>query len=158
MVGPERKRHAVCHVRHPLEVSERRAGATIEQPRSTQRYEGLKQEKDAVLATELRRISRERPRAGYRMATALLSRGGAYHCLNLTPSLRSRAKKRHREGTPAPSVRESAPSGIISAPSCAIGAIGYGVYNIFLSLIWMKGPIFLHVLRPQWCRWRRMMP
>ena len=76
MVGPERKRQAVCHVRHTLEVSERRACSTIEQPRSTQRYEGLKQEKDAVLATELRRISRERPRAGYRMATALLRRGG----------------------------------------------------------------------------------
>lgn len=29
-----------------------------------------------MLASELRRISRERPRAGYRMATALLRRGG----------------------------------------------------------------------------------
>ena len=76
MVGPERKRQAVCHVRHALEVSERRACATIEQPRSTQRYEGLKQEKDVVLASELRRISRERPRAGYRMATALVRREG----------------------------------------------------------------------------------
>lgn len=76
MVGLERKRQAVCHVRHALEVGERRACVTIEQPRSRQRYEGRKQEKDAVLATKLRRISRERPRAGYRMATALLRRSG----------------------------------------------------------------------------------
>ena len=45
MVGPERKRQAVCHMRRALEVSERRACATIEQPRSTHRYEGIKQEK-----------------------------------------------------------------------------------------------------------------
>ena len=76
MVGPERKRQAVLHVRHELEVSERRACTTIRQPRSTQRYRGRKREKDAALAAELRRISRERPRAGYRMAVALLRRAG----------------------------------------------------------------------------------
>lgn len=76
MVGPERKRTAVLHVQRALEVSERRACATILQPRSTQRYCGRKREKDAALAAELRRISAAHPRAGYRMARALLRRAG----------------------------------------------------------------------------------
>lgn len=76
MVGPERKREAVLHVQRELEVSERRACTTIRQPRSTQRYRGRKRSKDAALAVELRRISATHPRAGYRMATALLRRAG----------------------------------------------------------------------------------
>ena len=40
MVGPERKREAVRHVRRELEVSERRACTMIRKPRSTQRYRG----------------------------------------------------------------------------------------------------------------------
>ena len=76
MVGPERKREAVLHVRHELAVSERRACTTMRQPRSTQRYRGRKRGKDAALAAELRRISAEHPRAGYRMAAALLRRAG----------------------------------------------------------------------------------
>ncbi len=91
MVGPERKRQAVLHVRQELVVSERRACTTIRQPRATQRYRGIKRNKDAALAAELRRISAAHParpstsprlspppprRAGYRMATALLRRAG----------------------------------------------------------------------------------
>ena len=76
MAGPERKRQAVLHVRQELEVSERRACTTIRQPRATQRYRGRKRGKDAALAAELRRISGAHPRAGYRMATALLRRAG----------------------------------------------------------------------------------
>ena len=76
MVGSERKPQAEQHVRHALEVSERRACTTIEQPRFTQCCRGRKGEKDATLAPELRRISRERPRAGYRMAPALQRREG----------------------------------------------------------------------------------
>ena len=76
MVGPERKRQAVLHVRQELVVSERRACTTIRQPRATQRYRGRKRGKDAALAAELRRISAAHPRAGYRMATALLRRAG----------------------------------------------------------------------------------
>src|SRR2546428_454939 len=76
MVGPERKRTAVLHVRRELEVSERRACTTIRQPRSTQRYRGRKRGRDAALAAELRRISVAHPRAGYRMAAALLRRAG----------------------------------------------------------------------------------
>jgi transposase InsO family protein len=48
----------------------------IAQARSTQRFHGRKRERDAVLAAELRRISAAHPRAGYRMATALLRRAG----------------------------------------------------------------------------------
>lgn len=76
MVGPARKREAVRHIEEVLEVPERRACKVIEQPRSTQRYRGCQRDKDAELVAELRRISRERPRAGYRMATALLRRAG----------------------------------------------------------------------------------
>jgi transposase InsO family protein len=76
MVGPERKREAVVHVQHELEVSERRACTTLKQPRSTQRYRGCKRSKDAALCAELRRISAAHPRAGYRMARALLRRAG----------------------------------------------------------------------------------
>lgn len=76
MVGPERKREAVRHVRHELAVSERRACTTLRQPRSTQRYRGRRRERDAALVGELRRISEANPRAGYRMATALLRRAG----------------------------------------------------------------------------------
>jgi len=76
MVGPARKREAVRHVEGVLEVSERRACRTTRQPRSTQRYRGRKRGRDAALAAELRRISAAHPRAGYRMATALLRRAG----------------------------------------------------------------------------------
>jgi transposase InsO family protein len=76
MVGPERKRQAVLHVRQELKVSERRACTTIRQPRATQRYRGRRRDKDATLVAELRRLSAAHPRAGYRMATALLRRAG----------------------------------------------------------------------------------
>ena len=70
MVGPERKREAVLHVRHELAVSERRACTTIRQPRSTQRYRGRRRSKDAALAAELRRISAAHPRvASYPFTT-----------------------------------------------------------------------------------------
>jgi transposase InsO family protein len=76
MVGPARKREAVAHLEEVLEVSQRRACEVIKQPRATQRYRGIKRGKDAALAAELRRISAAHPRAGYRMATALLRRAG----------------------------------------------------------------------------------
>jgi putative transposase len=76
VVSPARKREAVTHLEAALEVTERRACQVIAQPRSTQRYRGIKREKDAALVAELRRISAAHPRAGYRMATALLRRAG----------------------------------------------------------------------------------
>jgi putative transposase len=76
MVGPERRRQAVQHARQKAGVSERRACKTLGQPRATQRYPRRVRTEDVELAAELRRISAKHPRAGYRMATALLRRGG----------------------------------------------------------------------------------
>lgn len=76
MVGPARKREAVTHLEESLQVSERRACGVTAQPRATQRYRGRRRGQEAVLITELRRISAQHPRAGYRMATALLRRAG----------------------------------------------------------------------------------
>jgi putative transposase len=76
VVGPARKREAEGHLETTFDVAERRACKTLRQPRSTQRYRGRKHGKDAALVAELRRISAEHPRAGYRMATALLRRAG----------------------------------------------------------------------------------
>ena len=76
MVGPERRRQAVEHARRKAGVSERRACRTLGQPRATQRYHSRRPSRDSGLAAELRRISAEHPRAGYRMATALLRRDG----------------------------------------------------------------------------------
>ena len=76
MVGPARKREAVRHLEKSLEVSERRACGATAQPRSTQRYRGRRRDQDAALCAELWRLSAKHPRAGYRMATALLRRAG----------------------------------------------------------------------------------
>ena len=59
-----------------LDVSERRACKTIDQPRSTQRYQPKKPEKDKALTTQLHQISRQHPRYGYRRAAALLRQDG----------------------------------------------------------------------------------
>ena len=76
MVSPARKRDAVAHPGAVLKVSERRACRVITQPRSTQRYRPLQPDRDAALAADLKRISAAHPRAGYRMAAALLRRSG----------------------------------------------------------------------------------
>ena len=57
-------------------MSERRACRLAGQHRSTQRHEPLVADDDAALRAELRRISRERPRWGYRRAHALLVADG----------------------------------------------------------------------------------
>ena len=76
MAGPARKREAVAPLEGVREVSQRRACEVTVQPRSTQRYRGRKRSKDAALAAALRRLSAEPPRAGCRMAAALLRRAG----------------------------------------------------------------------------------
>jgi putative transposase len=76
MVGPARKREAVRHLQGSLEMSERRACGVVGQSRSTQRYAPRKDSEESRLREELRRISRERPRAGYRMAARCLRRVG----------------------------------------------------------------------------------
>jgi len=55
-----------------LGVSERRACRYVGQHRSTQRHEPVVAGEDQALRTELRRISRRRPRWGYRRAHQLL--------------------------------------------------------------------------------------
>ena len=57
-----------------LGVSERRACKTIRQPRSTQRYQPKKPDKDKALIKRLHQISRQHPRYGYRRVAALLRR------------------------------------------------------------------------------------
>lgn len=76
MVSPERKRQAVLHLQERCRASERRACRVIKQPRATQRYRGVRRDKDARLVAALRRVSERRPRAGYRMAAAHLRREG----------------------------------------------------------------------------------
>jgi len=76
MVGPKRKREAVRHLQQALSVSERRACQITGQARSTQRYRPQDDLEESRLREELRRISRERPRAGYRVAGRCLRRAG----------------------------------------------------------------------------------
>jgi putative transposase len=63
-------------LRDRLGVSERWACRVTGQHRSTQRYEPLRAEDDAVLRAELRKISGERPRWGYRRAHHRLREDG----------------------------------------------------------------------------------
>lgn len=76
MVGPARKREAVGHLQRALEMSERRACKVVGQPRSTQRYLVAPDTEELQLRQELRQISRQRPRAGYRMVARCLRRSG----------------------------------------------------------------------------------
>ena len=76
MVGPARKREAVGHLQRELEMSERQACKVVGQPRSTQRYLVVPDTEELQLRQELRQISRQRPRAGYRMAARCLRRSG----------------------------------------------------------------------------------
>jgi putative transposase len=57
-------------------VSERRACRVIGQPRSSQRYQGRKTQRDRALAERMVRLSAENPRYGYRRVWALLRREG----------------------------------------------------------------------------------
>jgi len=76
VVSPERKREAVLHLQESLCASERRACRVSAQPRATQRYRGVRRDKDAPLVAALHRFSKSRPRGGYRMAAAHLRREG----------------------------------------------------------------------------------
>jgi putative transposase len=63
-------------LRDRLDVSERWACRVVGQHRSTERYEPQQAEDDAALRTELRKISTDRPRWGYRRAHAVLREEG----------------------------------------------------------------------------------
>ena len=57
-------------------VSERRACKTLSQPRSTQRFEPQKKQRDRLLVERMHTLATEHPRYGYRRITALLRREG----------------------------------------------------------------------------------
>ncbi len=64
------------HVQQRLGVSERRACRVIEQPRSTQRFEAIRPERDRALIKRMHKLARRNPRRGYRYIWALLRREG----------------------------------------------------------------------------------
>ncbi len=72
LVSPARRRQAVLMLQDRLSISERRACQVVGQHRSTQRHEPVVAGEDQALRSELRRISRRRPRWGYRRAHKLL--------------------------------------------------------------------------------------
>lgn len=75
-MSPSRRRQAVLMLRDRLGVSERRACQIAGQHRSTQRREACVVGDDAALRGALRKISRDRPRWGYRRAHAQLLQDG----------------------------------------------------------------------------------
>lgn len=87
-------------------MSERRACAVLNQPRSSQRYEGHPRTDEAALCRRLREIVRRRPRFGYRRLTAVLRQEGwrvntkRVHrlCRKEGLKVRQTLKKRHAKG------------------------------------------------------------
>jgi putative transposase len=72
LLSPSRRRRGVLALQGRLGISERRACGIARQQRSTQRRQPIVVEDDAALRGRLRRLSRERPRWGYRRAHAEL--------------------------------------------------------------------------------------
>ncbi len=70
---PSQHRGAVEHVRCELGVSERRACRALGQPRSTQRYQPRRHERDKALVKRLHELAQKHPRYGYRRITAKLN-------------------------------------------------------------------------------------
>ena len=66
----------MTHVRKRLEVSERRACAVLDQPRSSLRYQSRPRDGDAALVTRMLELSKDHPRYGYRFVWALLRAEG----------------------------------------------------------------------------------
>ncbi|XHR30618.1 MAG: hypothetical protein ACFUZC_08645 [Chthoniobacteraceae bacterium] len=80
MVGPARKREAVTHVQSTLCTSQRRACSSLDQPRSTQRYQTRQPNIDAKLTRALRRIAEREPRADRNAINAhLIERQATQH-------------------------------------------------------------------------------
>lgn len=75
-MSPLQKRAASEALHEGFPVSERRACAVVDQPRSTQRYCAKPKTDEATLCRRLRELVRRRPRFGYRRLTALLKREG----------------------------------------------------------------------------------
>jgi putative transposase len=71
-----RRRKAVVHVEDTTGTSERRACSVLRQPRTTQRYEVKRIDKDKGLVMAMKRLAGKHPRYGYRMITAKLRQEG----------------------------------------------------------------------------------
>jgi putative transposase len=75
-VSPARRRRAVEHLQQVLGVSQRWACQLVGQHRSTQRHQPVEPDRDRALRAELRQLSRDHPRWGYRRAHAVLREQG----------------------------------------------------------------------------------
>lgn len=64
------------HLQQRFAVSERRACQVVGQPRSTQRYEPERPLRDRAIVDEMKKISRAKPRYGYRRIWSCLRRKG----------------------------------------------------------------------------------
>lgn len=75
-MSPARRRRAVKRILDVLQVSERRAWATVGQPRSTQRQEPVPRVEEDRLRSEIVRLACQNGRYGYRRITGMLRREG----------------------------------------------------------------------------------
>ena len=71
-MSPSRRRVAVEGLRKRFSIFERRACKTLDQPRSTQRYEPQPRGDKAALVRRMLELARRRPRWGYRRTAWLL--------------------------------------------------------------------------------------
>ena len=76
LVSPSRKRSAVQQLQQGFDVSQRRACAVVDQPRSTQRYESEPRDDEAGVTKRMLQLAKERPRFGYRRIGWLLRAEG----------------------------------------------------------------------------------
>jgi transposase InsO family protein len=63
-----------CELQQQFQVSERRACACVDQPRSSQRYEAKPRDDEEAMVKRMRELAGQRPRFGYRRIAALLRR------------------------------------------------------------------------------------
>ena len=75
-MSPSRRKSCVRHLRTRLQVSERRACRTIDQPRSSQRYVPKDCDDEKALTQQMLKQVRLHPRFGYRRIWALLRQDG----------------------------------------------------------------------------------
>jgi len=72
MTSPARRRQMVAEVRETIAVPERRVCRAMEQSRSSQRYVGLRPERDKPLIEQVVQLAEKYGRYEYRRITALL--------------------------------------------------------------------------------------
>jgi len=75
-VSPSRKRIAVEQLQSSFSVSERRACKTVDQPRSSQRYQAKVRDDEPRLVSRMLELVRRHPRYGYRFITSKLCQEG----------------------------------------------------------------------------------